>query len=378
MFGNTQDHPEEMVPITPSENLVINVNYQLWNPADPNNVGDIVEVGYNLEVSPLGYNEYSRTCTALSTVLVDALDYDTSVINVFDASILPTASTTEPGVIWIDAERIEYSIVSGNTLSDVRRGTLGTTIAPHEVDAAVWNGGDISQVPDPYNTSILDVSVPLYATTDPISSDTNWGGYLEQQTQLPNFTWGLDVGVGMRASYSALTPSYWGVRTISLWNTPVNQRCILNITLGENPTGDPNVTIRIGNSNDPAHVGIYAANATHSIEFIANDPNSDLFVYKDGTTVAGETFVVQAITLSTLVYDTNQIQTITGINGTFSTFVTDPWFGAIVVPNGSGGFEAETDVAGDIKMFNTTPQSAYLVNCPYVPIPPIPPPDPGP
>jgi hypothetical protein len=176
----------------------------------------------------------------------------------------------------------------------------------------------------------------------------------------------------MRASYSASTTSYWGVRTIGLWSTPVNQRCILNITLGENPTGNPNVFIRIGNVNDPAHTGVYAANATHSIEFISNDPDSDLFVYKDGGTVAGETFVVESITLSTLVYDTNQIQTVTGLNGTFQTFVTDPWFGAVVVPNGTGGFEIETDANGDVIMYDTTSQSAFLVGCPIGILPPPP------
>jgi hypothetical protein len=372
MFGNTQDHPEEMVPITPSENVVINVNYLVWNPNDQN---DLNEVGYKLEVSPLGYNEYSRTCTALSTILVDELDYDTSVITVNDASILPTASVTDPGVIWIDAERIEYSIVSGNTLSDVRRGTLGTTIAQHEVGAAVWNGGDISQVPDPYDTPVTSTIVPIYATTDPITDDTNWGGYLERQLQLPFFAWGLDPGFGLRATYDVVTTSYWGIRTLNL-TTPIGQECTLEITLGENPLGDPNVTIRIGEASNPDHIGLYAANATHTITFTASGTTSDVYIFKDGATVANETFVVQALALSEKVLDSNQIQQVSGINGVFNTFTSDPWFGVITVPDGNGGFELETDAAGDVKMYNTTTQSSFLVNCPYVPVVPIPPPDP--
>ena len=44
------------------------------------------------------------------------------------ASEVDNTVTNKPGVIWIGTERIEYSKVSGNVLSDIVRGTHGTTI----------------------------------------------------------------------------------------------------------------------------------------------------------------------------------------------------------------------------------------------------------
>ena len=55
--------------------------------------------------------------------------YDT-VITVIDASTLPEPDVDAkyPGVIFIDGERIEYFGKSGNELTQLRRGTLGTSI----------------------------------------------------------------------------------------------------------------------------------------------------------------------------------------------------------------------------------------------------------
>ena len=64
------------------------------------------------------------------TVFVDPLTHPSGT------DILPTPNATQPGVIWIDGERIEYrykAIVAANTweLKLVRRGTMGTVPAPH-------------------------------------------------------------------------------------------------------------------------------------------------------------------------------------------------------------------------------------------------------
>ena len=48
-----------------------------------------------------------------------------------------------PGVIWIGTERIEYSKVSGNVLSDLVRGTRGTTIQDHANAVEVYSGDKI-------------------------------------------------------------------------------------------------------------------------------------------------------------------------------------------------------------------------------------------
>ncbi len=69
---------------------------------------------------------YKRIAKANITELSSPLLISDTTISVRDGSVLATPSTTYPGVVFIDKERIEYSTKDGNTLSNIRRGTLGT------------------------------------------------------------------------------------------------------------------------------------------------------------------------------------------------------------------------------------------------------------
>jgi hypothetical protein len=73
---------------------------------------------------------YKRLSQSKQTVLTQDLSYKDTVIHVLDASYLdvPSISQQIPGVIEIRGERIEYWIKDGNTLRQLRRGTLGTGI----------------------------------------------------------------------------------------------------------------------------------------------------------------------------------------------------------------------------------------------------------
>ena len=53
--------------------------------------------------------------------------YDTNIL-ISDATGLPSPNrvTSQPGIIWINGERIEYYVKDGNALKQLRRGTLGT------------------------------------------------------------------------------------------------------------------------------------------------------------------------------------------------------------------------------------------------------------
>jgi hypothetical protein len=59
----------------------------------------------------------------------------------------PNASANQPGVIMIDKERIEYFPKTGNTLSQIRRGTLGTGIKAHSFWSTVVDFGGNQTVP---------------------------------------------------------------------------------------------------------------------------------------------------------------------------------------------------------------------------------------
>ena len=71
---------------------------------------------------------YKRISQKHTTKLTTALLSTDKTISVENADVLnPVDGTSlEPGVIFIDKERIEYFTKTGNTLGQLRRGTLGT------------------------------------------------------------------------------------------------------------------------------------------------------------------------------------------------------------------------------------------------------------
>ena len=78
----------------------------------------------------LNRTHYKRVDNALDIVLAEDLnDYDLR-ITLNDTSLLPTPDRRQnkPGIVFINGERIEYFVKSGNTLRQIRRGTLGTGI----------------------------------------------------------------------------------------------------------------------------------------------------------------------------------------------------------------------------------------------------------
>ena len=107
-------------------------------PADNDRV-DILEFG-NAPVSPkygfrifkdiLNRTHYKRLNQNNSYTLANPLNYYDVAIYLDDATGMfqPDRNKNIPGVIFIDKERVEYFEVRGNTLLQLRRGTLGTGV----------------------------------------------------------------------------------------------------------------------------------------------------------------------------------------------------------------------------------------------------------
>ena len=103
--------------------------------------GDIIEVlhfaddpvtarfGWRQFKDMLNRTHYKRL--SKNYKLAADLKYDDLEILVEDASELPEPdyNTRTPGVLFLNKERIEYFVKDGNTLKQIRRGTLGTGIA---------------------------------------------------------------------------------------------------------------------------------------------------------------------------------------------------------------------------------------------------------
>ena len=73
---------------------------------------------------------YKRLSTPKQTTLANDLKWNDTAIVLVDASNFeaPSPVNNKPGVVEIRGERIEYFVKSGNTLSQLRRGTLGTGV----------------------------------------------------------------------------------------------------------------------------------------------------------------------------------------------------------------------------------------------------------
>ena len=142
--------------------------------------GNANATGYRVFKDMLNRTFYKRISKTNTTALAADLTDESTTIRVADASVLSTPIdiisddgstivTRKPGVIMIDKERIEYFQRSGNTLSQIRRGTLGTGIKAHASGADVVDFGGNQTVPyaDTIYTKTYtgDGSTASFATT---------------------------------------------------------------------------------------------------------------------------------------------------------------------------------------------------------------------
>ncbi len=86
-------------------------------------------LGYRIFNDIFNRTHFKRLSKKATTYLTKALSFTDTEIHVADATVLtqPIPSRKVPGVVIIDAERIEFFKVTGNVLSQLRRSTLGTS-----------------------------------------------------------------------------------------------------------------------------------------------------------------------------------------------------------------------------------------------------------
>ena len=91
---------------------------------------------------------YRQTLTGLTTISANVNIWENE-ISVADVSVLPDGNESNKGIIWIGAERIEYTGVdtANNKLLGVVRGTRGTTAQPLiESGAQIFNGEESQNI----------------------------------------------------------------------------------------------------------------------------------------------------------------------------------------------------------------------------------------
>ena len=123
---------------------------------------------------------YRQTLTGLTTVTANVETWH-DTISVADVSVLPDGTEANKGVIWIGAERIEYTGVdtANNRLLGIIRGTRGTTVTLQiTVSEEIFNGEEsqnikLSGARDPQSVNWLAGNgVSITDTTNSPTTDT--------------------------------------------------------------------------------------------------------------------------------------------------------------------------------------------------------------
>ena len=141
--------------------------------------------GFRIFKDMLNRTFYKRISKNETTEIKNTLVAGTTEIEVKDGSKLPDpdASKNLPGVIFIDKERIEYFTKTGNTLGQLRRGTLGTGIKEH-------SGG--TEVVDASGTQTIPYADTVYTNT--FTSDGSTAVFA--LSQAPSSASELDIFIG--------------------------------------------------------------------------------------------------------------------------------------------------------------------------------------
>ena len=110
----------------------------------------------------LNRTHFKRLDAPATTLAQPLREYDLR-IEVEDGSTLvdPNKGSNLPGIIFVNGERIEYFIKEGNTLRQLRRGTLGTGVkAVHEAGTDVYDQTSKKTIPykDVTQTQIIDTT----------------------------------------------------------------------------------------------------------------------------------------------------------------------------------------------------------------------------
>ena len=133
-------------------------------------------IGYRMFQDNIGRTHYKRLSQYYSTRLASPLYTTDTTITVEDSTALsqPDSANYRPGVILIDGERIEFMGVSGNKLTQIRRGTLGTGIkTAHKESSLVIDQGVQQTIPVTQKQTVWRTTSSFWALYNDLSVGTS-------------------------------------------------------------------------------------------------------------------------------------------------------------------------------------------------------------
>ncbi|MEK9696983.1 MAG: hypothetical protein VW270_14575, partial [Candidatus Poseidoniales archaeon] len=169
--------------------------------------------GFRIFKDMLNRTFYKRISKNATTELTKDLIDNPATIEVKDGSVLgtPSISSNTPGVIFVDKERIEYFTKTGNTLGQLRRGTLGTGIKEHSSGAEVVDASGTQTIPYAdtiyTNTFTGDGSTTVFALSQAPSSAGELDIFIGGQRLLLASEDGSTINYSVDGSTTAVTLS---------------------------------------------------------------------------------------------------------------------------------------------------------------------------
>lgn len=268
--------PEELIPGALVEAIDMKVYTQI------NGGSDIL--GYRMftrSYSELDYYDNTKTrvvndtvflrlADTYSTKLASPLNLTDEVIHVEDASKLPTpdAYNLMPGVVFVNSERIVYYTIDllNNTLGQLRRGTLGTSVyVVHPAGSLAVDGSAAQLIPNAViATANISTEQELTVTNTPAyelrlnsNVQVNVGDVITQTTSSANAT---VIGIDLDTSVALIN-----------YNN-ANQFDFANITI-------------VMSGNITANVGEYLTQSTSGANLLVVDATTGANVLAQYTTI---------------------------------------------------------------------------------------------
>jgi len=216
--------------------------------------------GFRIFKDMLNRTFYKRINKNNTTEITTDLVPEDRTITVSDETKLPEVTGTTPGVIFIDKERIEYFVKDGFTLSQLRRGTLGTGIKVHGAGA---------QVVDASGTQTIPYADTVYTNT---FTGNGSAGQTVTLSQTPSSASELDIFIGgqrlLLTSEDGSTINYSvSGANVTLSTAPASATQIKIL----HKKGQVWYTAKDGN---PADGKGLQASGTQQAKFIANEPTN--------------------------------------------------------------------------------------------------------
>ena len=169
--------------------------------------------GFRIFKDMLNRTHYKRISKVHTTKLSNDITPESKNIQVVDGSILavPNAALNMPGIIFVDKERIEYFTKDGNTLGQLRRGTLGTGIKDHSGGTLVVDASGTQTIPytDTVHTDTHtgDGSSVTFTTTQAATSVSQLDVFVGGQRLLLTSEDGSTINYSVDGSTAAVTLS---------------------------------------------------------------------------------------------------------------------------------------------------------------------------